>query len=278
MANTTKLTPVSIESRIQTATAGLSLEELLTMVDESTILDTDVIAAQRVLAARGVDVSALPSPVVQSVYTVTTALDSKEEANVKIANVLGTIKASGAFKSWKAPDGKNFKDFKDFCTAMFPDYSYKSLALYADVGTYIYVPIAAGMASYKNFAPLAAFTPSKLKNLVAVFKDSDRLAKLPAALPDAEKIQSMTQKELEKAAAATKAAADGRHSTDKLEDEDARRRLLEFSKMFLFGKTDEGELECLIPDVKVAKKSLDIVASSPDAAVAFVKWLASNLR
>lgn len=278
MANTTKLTPVSIESRIQTATAGLSLEELLTMVDESTVLDTDVIAAQRVLAARGVDVSALPSPVVQSVYAVTSALDNKEEANTRIAGILGTIKASGAFKSWKAPNGKTYRDFKDFCAAMFPDYSYKSLSLYADVGTYIYVPIAAGMASYKSLAPLAGFTPSKLKNLVAVFKDGDRLAKLPDALPDADEIRSMTQKDLEKAAAATKPAADGRHSTDRLEDEDARKRLLQFSKLFLFGKTDAGELECLISDVKGAKASLDVVASSPDAAVAFVKWLASNLR
>lgn len=276
MAN--KMISTTIESRIEAATTKKPLEKLFEMVKESHVMDTDAAAAERYMSVRNVDVSKFPDAVKQGIYAVTNALENKEYANIQISKVLGVIKASGHYKKWQSPNGRKYKDFKEFCAAVFPEYSYKSLVLYADVGTYIYVPVAAGLAGYEKFAELAAFPPSKLKNLVAVFKDTERLAKLPKALPAADKIMEMSQRDLEKAAAATKSAADGRHSTDTPEDEEQRKQLLEFSKMFLFGKSDAGELECLIPKAETAKKTLETVASSPDAAIAFVKWFASNIK
>lgn len=262
----------TMEQRIENALHGKSLEALLDMVGQE-LPDITIEAAVRELVAAGVRNCELDSTAVKAVYAVQDAAFKREEAGTTIANILGVIKAAKSYSSWKAPDGKNYKDFKSFCKDFFPALDYKTLSLYADVGAFIYTPIASGLPAYSDFKEFANFTPSKLKNLVAVFKDSARLLRLAEHIP--EDIQSMKRSDIEAAAKATKAASP-RTQGDRLESESERRVTINLQKLFLFGKSDAGEMDVLIPDPKAAKDVL--ISMDKDACAAFVKWFVANIK
>lgn len=248
---------------------------------------------RRVLQRNGVAVKV-------SDYTATMIGFASEEmekagkAGMRAAYALGQMSLSGQWASEHDSSGKNFKSESAFFRAVMPRFAYSTLANYAAVGRYIYIPIKNGDETFAGIEWLQNVTPGNLKFLLASIKDSDTQ---PFMLQELRKLKSMektAQKEFTEAVKNAKIAAgkttprlpDGKNDdgapekpettseNPELSSDEVAANMAGIMEVFFRGTMEDDEITLLVPE-QARQTLIDTLADCADNATSATAFCAA---